>query len=61
VEAVKGCVPAGQLLVYRVTEGWDPLCEFLDVEAPAQPFPRVNTRGGFKGMVMKAVSDFTKG
>jgi len=39
-EEVKGRVPSEQLLVYEVKEGWGPLCEFLGVEEPANPFPR---------------------
>ncbi len=30
------------LLVYEVKEGWEPLCEFLGVEVPDKPFPRLN-------------------
>jgi hypothetical protein len=37
-------VPAERLLVYSVKEGWDPLCAFLDVRVPTEPFPRVNSR-----------------
>lgn len=51
VEEVKAFVPADNLLIFSVTEGWEPLCEFLGVDVPEEPFPRVNTRGGFKGMV----------
>jgi hypothetical protein len=29
-------------LVFDVREGWAPLCEFLGVEAPDEPFPRLN-------------------
>ena len=39
-EEVKGRVPPEQLLVYEVKEGWGPLCEFLGVEEPTNPFPR---------------------
>jgi sulfotransferase family protein len=35
-------LPEGQLLVYEVKQGWGPLCEFLGVEAPEEPFPRLN-------------------
>ena len=35
-------VPADRLLVYRVGEGWEPLCRFLGVDAPVELFPRVN-------------------
>ena len=31
-----------RLLVFDVREGWGPLCEFLDVEAPDRPFPHLN-------------------
>ena len=46
-EAVKKTVPVDQLLVYQVKEGWEPLCEFLGVPVPAEPFPRTNDRGEF--------------
>lgn len=42
VEEVKRHVPADQLLVFEVKEGWEPLCKFLDVPVPDCPFPRVN-------------------
>lgn len=43
-EHVQRTVPPGRLLVYRVQDGWDPLCRFLDVAVPDEPFPHVNTR-----------------
>ncbi|MDR8408212.1 sulfotransferase family protein [Nonomuraea sp. 3-1Str] len=42
VAAVKADVPAKRLLVFDVREGWEPLCGFLGVEAPAEPFPHLN-------------------
>lgn len=36
-------VPPGQLLVFDPTEGWEPLCRFLEVPIPQEAFPRVNT------------------
>ena len=41
-ERVRRAVPAERLLVYRVQEGWEPLCRFLGVDVPDEPFPRVN-------------------
>ena len=41
-EEVRRRVPREHLLVYEVREGWGPLCEFLGVEEPDQPFPRLN-------------------
>jgi len=32
-----------QLLVYDVRDGWEPLCTFLNVDAPEEEFPRVMT------------------
>ena len=37
-------VPADKLLVYRAGDGWEPLCEFLGVPVPPEPYPRVNSR-----------------
>ena len=46
-EEVKRRVPAERLLVYEVAEGWEPLCRFLGVRVPDEPFPRVNTTEEF--------------
>ena len=35
-EQVKRAVPAERLLVWKVTDGWEPLCEFLEVDVPAR-------------------------
>ena len=45
--AVRALIPAEQLLVYQVKEGWAPLCQFLDCPLPVEPFPRTNDRGEF--------------
>jgi hypothetical protein len=41
-EAVKAAVPPERLLVFNFKEGWDPLCEFLGVPVPDEPFPHEN-------------------
>jgi hypothetical protein len=46
-EAVRNEIPANRLLVYQVTEGWEPLCDFLGLPAPSEPFPRSNAREEF--------------
>jgi len=50
-EAVKKTIPASQLLVYEVKEGWEPLCAFLGVPVPDEPFPRTNQREEFWDLV----------
>lgn len=37
-------VPADRLLVFEAKQGWGPLCEFLGVAVPDEPYPRVNSR-----------------
>jgi hypothetical protein len=37
-------VPPERLLVHRAPDGWEPLCEFLGVPVPPEPYPRVNSR-----------------
>lgn len=39
-------VPADRLLVFDVKQGWEPLCEFLGVEVPDEPFPHLNESKG---------------
>ena len=41
-EEVERRVPPERLLVYDVKEGWEPLCEFLGVPEPEEPFPYLN-------------------
>ncbi|MCB1907535.1 MAG: hypothetical protein KDH15_09220 [Rhodocyclaceae bacterium] len=46
-EAVRQAIPADRLLVYQVRDGWAPLCAFLGVPVPDEPFPRSNDRAEF--------------
>jgi hypothetical protein len=54
-EAVKKTIPASQLLIYEVKEGWEPLCEFLGVPVPDEPFPRTNRREEFWELVSSKI------
>ncbi|HEY7961431.1 MAG TPA: sulfotransferase [Solirubrobacteraceae bacterium] len=49
---VKATVPAERLLVWEVGEGWEPLCEFLEVDVPDEPLPHANDRETFLGRVI---------
>jgi hypothetical protein len=51
-EEVKRVVPADRLLVWEVSEGWEPLCEFLGVPVPAEPLPHANDRATFLDRVI---------
>jgi len=54
-ETVKALFPPSKLLVFQVKEGWGPLCEYLGVSAPDEPFPRSNDRGEFWDIVKPAL------
>jgi hypothetical protein len=47
-------IPADRLLVFEAAQGWEPLCAFLGVPVPAEPFPRVNDRQEFQTHVQRA-------
>jgi len=47
IRDVKRLVPPDRLLQYRVADGWRPLCDFLEVPEPDEPFPRRNERTRF--------------
>tara|TARA_B100000678_G_scaffold288313_1_gene296528 strand:+ start:6910 stop:7545 length:636 start_codon:yes stop_codon:yes gene_type:complete len=51
VVEVKSAIPKNRLLVFEVREGWEPLCAFLEVSVPDEPFPRSNDRSEFWDMV----------
>ena len=57
--AVQQEISAERLLIYRVSEGWEPLCKFLGVPVPdGVEFPRVNTGNSFG--VIKLVMNFLR-
>lgn len=45
--AVIAAIPPERLLVFEAADGWEPLCDFLGLPVPAEPFPRTNSREEF--------------
>lgn len=45
--AVQSGINEGRLLVFEANQGWKPLCAFLGVEEPDEPFPHVNSKEEF--------------
>ena len=45
---VRATIDPSRLFVYNVAEGWEPLCEFLEVPTPKTPMPRTNTVKDFQ-------------
>lgn len=50
-EDVKAYVPSDKLLIFEASEGWEPLCKFLGVPVPNEPFPHLNKKENFKEML----------
>jgi hypothetical protein len=44
---VRESIPPERLLIYHVSDGWAPLCDFLGVPVPEGATPKVNSREEF--------------
>ncbi|MFV1988299.1 MAG: sulfotransferase family protein [Gemmatimonadota bacterium] len=55
-EEIQAALPAQRLLVYEVSEEWEPLCDFLELPVPDTPFPRINTREETEELLDKMIS-----
>jgi hypothetical protein len=51
-EEVKATVPADRLLVWSPKDGWEPLCDFLEVPVPDVPLPHINDTEGFGHLIV---------
>lgn len=49
---VREVIPPDRLLVYQVSQGWEPLCGFLGVPVPDAPMPKVNTTEEFRAKLV---------
>jgi hypothetical protein len=47
ISDVKTAIAPERLLIFDVAEGWEPLCAFLDLPVPDEPFPHENKRDSF--------------
>jgi hypothetical protein len=48
IEAVRRAVPAGQLIEWQPSDGWQPICAALGLPLPEEPFPRANSTADFR-------------
>ena len=57
IELVKTVFPEERLLVHSAKDGWQPLCDFLGVPVPDEPYPWLNESINFKRnlRIIKAV------
>jgi hypothetical protein len=50
---VRNAVASERLLDYKVSQGWEPLCGFLGVPVPGEPFPHLNEQASFASTVLE--------
>ncbi len=51
IDEVRANIDPKRLLVFDVAESWRPLCRFLGVAEPAEPFPRLNDTPTLQAML----------
>jgi hypothetical protein len=47
-QLVRDTVPSERLLEFEASQGWGPLCQFLDCPIPDEPYPKTNTTEEFQ-------------
>jgi hypothetical protein len=52
---LKETVPADRLIFYEVKDGWEPLCQALNLPVPAVPFPRINDSHAIEAFAKKHI------
>jgi hypothetical protein len=48
---VRKTIPAHRLLIFQASQGWAPLCRFLGVPVPEEPYPHVNEQGKWRNIL----------
>lgn len=46
-------IPPERLLVFRSDQGWEPLCKFLGLEVPDEPYPHLNDEGAIRRITIR--------
>lgn len=60
-QEVRDAIDPARLLVFDVREGWAPLCRFLEVPIPDEPFPRLNDTASTQAMIQRMRESIRKG
>jgi hypothetical protein len=59
-EEVKRVTPPERLLVFKLEQGWEPLCEFLGKPVPEVDFPNINDAEALNEMVLCYIAEGMK-
>ncbi len=51
VAAINAAVPPERLLVFEAKQGWQPLCAFLGLPEPSEPYPHANSEDETKALL----------
>ena len=57
VADVRASIPPERLLVFEVSEGWQPLCDFLGTDTPEGEFPHVNDSENVKELINAIIAN----
>ena len=49
---VRDVIAADRLLVWQLGDGWEPICNALDLPIPNEPFPRTNSTAEWRTRIM---------
>jgi hypothetical protein len=52
-QEVRDTIDPKRLLVFEAREGWEPLCRFLEVPVPDDPYPRLNDTAATQAMILR--------
>jgi len=52
-QEVRDTVDPRRLLVFEARMGWEPLCRFLEVPVPNEPYPRLNDTASTQAMIQR--------
>jgi hypothetical protein len=55
--AVRAEIAPERLLEFEIRDGWEPLCDFLGVAVPDEPFPRLNDTASFAERAKRFADD----
>lgn len=57
VADVRATVAPERLLIFEVADGWEPLCDFLELPVPQEAFPNINDTAAVQGIIRSIMNN----
>ena len=57
IDEVKATIAPGRLLVFEAKQGWEPLCDFLELPVPDGDFPHINDNEATKAIIQNIMEN----